>query len=542
MPLELTTGDEPKLSAALKSSERTAWIKAVKEEFSTLRAAATWNEDCAPPPGAKILPSGIILKLKRDENGQPKRFKARLVARGNLQDSFTYDIELYAPVACIESVRTLLAVAIAKGWVTHHLDIKGAFLYASLADTDEIYVRLPVIPGTSERSGKVVKLLKSLYGLRQAPKLWYGHLASALQRMGFKRSRTTDCLFSRVKKTETVHLLVYVDDLLMVGTETAVSRVKQELARRFTTSDLGECTHFLGIKVERRTNGLFLSQKAYAERIVEKAGMEDAKVANTPLPLSHPLYEERTGTSDAEREFMRRAPYRQLLGSLLFLATRTRPDIATAVSMLAKFQSDPSIKHWKTLKTLIRYVKGTTGTGILLPGGAGVALTAWSDADWARDQSRRRSRSGYLLTVNGGPVVWSSKLQNATTLSTTEAEFYALSSCVRDVQWMRAVLDELQGHQGKPTVIYQDNLGTIRWTEDVQGLRKVKHIGIRYHFVRDAVEDKDVTVVYTESAKNRADSLTKILPGEPFGIHRRWLGCYAPDELTCPRGGVSKDD
>ena len=313
--------------------------------------------------------------------------------------------------------------------------------------------------------------------------------------MGFKKSTATDCLFSRVQKTETVHLLVYVDDLLIVGTLNAVSRGKRELAMKFTTTDLGVCRHFLGIKVDRRPNGIFLSQGSYAERIVEKAGMEDAKTAATPLPMSHPLYEDRADLPAVEREFMERAPYRRLLGSLLFLATRTRPDITTEVSMLAKFQSDPGIKHWQSLKTLIRYVKGTTDTGIFLPAGdEGVVLTAWSDADWARDQTRSRSRTGYVITVNGGPVVWASKLQNATTLSTTEAEFYALSSCIREVQCLRALLSDLQGQQQGPTVVYQDNLGAIRWTEDVQGLRQVKHVHTRYNFVSDAVESRDVIV------------------------------------------------
>ena len=153
---------------------------------------------------------------------------------GNHQKLVLY-IELYAPVACIDAVRTLLAVAIAKGWVTLHLDIKGAFLYAELGLDEEFWVRLPVIPGSSERSGKIVKLRKSLYGLRQSPKLWYGHLAATLGRLGFTRSKVNDCLFSRVTRTEAVHLLVYVDDLLIVGTADAVAQVKKELARRYKT-------------------------------------------------------------------------------------------------------------------------------------------------------------------------------------------------------------------------------------------------------------------------------------------------------------------
>ena len=210
MPIGVTTNDEPKLSVALKSPERSSWLKAIEEEFNTLRSAKTWDENCFPPAHAKVLPSHIILKLKRDENGRPKRFKARLVVGGNHQKLVLY-IELYAPVACIDAVRILLAVAVSQGWVTLHLDIKGAFLYARLGNEEEIWVRLPAIPGSTDRSSKVVKLRKSLYGLRKSPKLWYGHLAATLRQLGFTRSKANDCLFSRVTKTEAVHLLVYVD-------------------------------------------------------------------------------------------------------------------------------------------------------------------------------------------------------------------------------------------------------------------------------------------------------------------------------------------
>lgn len=171
-----------------------------------------------------------------------------------------------------------------------------------------------------------------------------------------------------------------------------VTRVKEDLAKRFTTSDLGKCTHFLGLKVDRKADGMFISQSAYAEKIVETAGMEESKPVSCPLPLSHPLYEDREEPSVEEKTFMRREPYRKILGSLLFLTTRNRPDIMAAVSMLAKFQSDPSVKHWKSLKTVVRYVYVTKEYGEFLPSDKKLKLSGWSDADWARDHE------------NAGPV------------------------------------------------------------------------------------------------------------------------------------------
>ena len=163
---------------------------------------------------------------------------------------------------------------------------------------------------------------------------------------------------------------MYVDDILVVGVRTAVQGVKKRLSSLFNTTDLGTCTHFVGMKVERRPSGLFLSQRPFAEKIVELAGMTNAKPTHAPLPLSHPLYAEKKTPSPMDEEAMRNFPYREVLGSLLFLATRTRPDLATAVSMLGKYQEAPMVEHWKSMKSVVRYLNASpkfqTGTALYL--------------------------------------------------------------------------------------------------------------------------------------------------------------------------------
>ena len=293
----------------------------------------------------------------------------------------------------------------------------------------------------------------------------------------------------------------------------------------FTTTDLGACTHFIGMKIERLPNGLFLSQRPFAEKIIALAGMKNAKPTKTPLPLSHPLYKEKITPTRQDTDAMRNIPYREVLGSLLFLATRTRPDLATAVSMLGKFQQAPLVEHWKSMKSVVRYLIHTIDHGLLLPNGQEALLEAWSDADWARDHHKRRSRSGYLITVGGGPVVWASRLQTLTAQSTTEAEFISLAHCVREIHWIRSTLSELNASQSAPTVLHQDNLGTISWTTEVQGLRRVKHIGIRYHYVRDAVDSKKIQIQYTTSSENKADGRTKVLVTTPFDNFCRSVMC-----------------
>ena len=256
---------------------------------------------------------------------------------------------------------------------------------------------------------------------------------------------------------------------------------------------------------------------------METANMTSAKPANNPLPLAHPLYEELVDVSKEEEKEMKSVPFRKVLGALLYLCTRTRPDIATAVSMIAKFQSKPTLKHWKLVKQVVRYLIGTDNYGLLLPKND-EGLQCWADADSARDLTKRRSRTGVLITYNGGPVTWISKMQTTTAQSTSEAEFNALSHGIRELKWIREVLNETNMTQSGPTVVYQDNLGSISWTEDTQGLRRVKHVGIKYHFVRDSIETKHVEIKYTPSHLNRSDSLTKVLIGNEFVQHRQWVG------------------
>lgn len=266
-----------------------------------------------------------------------------------------------------------------------------------------------------------MKLRKSLYGLRQAPKLWYKLFTSLLLKNGFSRSSVNDCLFQKTTKNRVIYLLLYVDDILLFGEEDNISSVKQFLSKHFTTTDLGICRHFLGLKFEYSPAGIFISQRPFIEKIILSASLENTKPLSTPLPLSHCLYEKIEQMSKEEAEFMSTIPYRSILGSLIFLSTSTRPDISTAVSMLGKFQEIPGRQHWKLFQHVVRYLIGTKEYGIFLPKGCTCTLTAWSDADWALDASNRRSRTGYLLTIDGSPIVWCSKLQSSTSLSSTEA-------------------------------------------------------------------------------------------------------------------------
>lgn len=523
-PLGISANDEPTLKTALHCNERLQWIDAIDEEYELLVKNKTWEPVDYVKREEKQLPSGIVLKLKRDAEGRPVRYKARVVARGNFQSEPEQYIDLYAPVASIDLVRTVLAVSVALGWDIEHVDVKGAFLNALLAAESRYVLRLPSIPGSKYFRGQLVRLIKSLYGLRESPKMWYAELNRSLRHFGFVQSAHSDSLFMRTGLNP-VYIVAYVDDLLIFGAKSAVQWAKSSLRSKFVTTELGPCTHYLGVRVERTKTDIHLSQESFIKRVIDLAGLSDAKPCPTPLPMSHCLYEKQQDVTDEEQAQMERVPYRAVLGSLLYLATRTRPDIATAVSMLAKFQSSPSMRHWKAMKHVCRYLLGTASYGIrFCRGSSRPVLTAWTDADWARDQDKRRSRTGYVLRLSGGPVVWCSKMQTSVATSTTEAEFDALATTVRDVIWVRAIIQDLGQPVTKPTVVFEDNLVSISWTDTAQGLRNVKHVGIKYQYVREAVKCKAVEVRFTPTERNCADTLTKALIGELFRLHRLGIG------------------
>lgn len=270
-----------------------------------------------------------------------------------------------------------------------------------------------------------------------------------------------------------------------------------------------------------------LTQTTFASSIVELAGLQDTKPAPTPLPVSHCLYEGVKEVTEEEKFLMQDVLYRAVLGSLLYLSTRTRPDIATPVSMLAKFQSAPAPQHWKTMKHVVRYVKGAVNFSLRYRRMKSVPmLTACTDAYFAREIETRRSRIGCTIFLGGAFFSWYCKLQTTVAMFRTEPEFDALAVTVCEVIWAPAALKDLGAKTEMPTVIFEDKLVSIKWTGTVQGLRNVKQVVIKYQYVREHVQSETVEVRYTPTEQNRADMLTKALIGNLFRTHRKSL-CVA---------------
>lgn len=272
----------------------------------------------------------------------------------------------------------------------------------------------------------------------------------------------------------------------------------------------------LAVKFERRQNGsITLSQEEYIDQLLDRFGLQDAKGAITPMEIKPSFFFE-DGTDDCVD-----LPYRELIGGLLYLAQRTRPDISFSVAKLAQFCSKFNGNHWNAAKRVLRYVKETKNYRITYQA-TGQPLTAYSDADWASCTKDRKSVSGYILMLAGAPVFWRSAKQTAVALSTMEAEYISMAACAREVVWMRELLKSLDLGEiiEDSTLIWCDSQAAIVHASSYIDKSRTKHIAIKHHFVRERVMDGTIRLKYVPTEQNPADLLTKPLNRNLHENHR----------------------
>ena len=311
--------------------------------------------------------------MKLNSDGSLNRYKARLVALGNKQEyGVDYD-ETFAPVAKMTTIRTVLSIAASKGWSLHQMDVKNAFLHGDL--TEDIYMTPP--QGLFSSSTGVCKLKRSLYGLRQAPRAWFEKFRTTLLGFSFTQSQYDSSLFIQTTATGIVLLLIYVDDMVITGSDhESIQRLKQQLQASFHMKDLGNLHYFLGLEVHSGPTGLFLHQQKYTDDLISLAGLQTAVPVDTPLEVNVKYLR------DEGDILPNPLLYRQLVGSLNYL-TITRPDISFAVQQVSQFMHSPRHLHLAAVRRIIRYLKGTSHRGLFFPTGTSLTLVGYSDADWA---------------------------------------------------------------------------------------------------------------------------------------------------------------
>ena len=488
---------------AMKGDKKNLWKDAMKKEMESLHSNEVW-ELVPPPENRKVIGSKWVFKVKVKADGTIERYKARLVAQGFSQRrGLDYD-ETFCPVVRGESVRSVVALAASKKLLLHQMDVTTAFLNGTLEE--EVYM---VQPEGFVVDGKVCKLKKSIYGLKQSPRCWNTTLDSHLKTMGLKQSNADPCLYT-APGGEMVIVAVYVDDIL-IATETTkkMKEIKSALSSRFEVKDLGELKSFLGMHVKQDAQKIWIGQPAYATKILEKFRMVDSKPVTTPVETSMKLQDGDTG-SDADQSV-----YQSAVGSLLYLSNWTRPDITYAVSRAARYCADPKNEHWIAVKRIIRYLKGTVDNGIEYVKGRSGDLTGYCDADWAGDVNDRKSTSGYVFNICGSPVSWRSKKQTCVALSTAEAEYVALTSAAQEAVWLSSLLAEIGRREKAATIIYDDSQSALAMSKNPQFHGRAKHIDIKYHYVREQVDKGTIQLQYCSTEEMLADILTKGLNRKP---------------------------
>ncbi|KAJ9525182.1 hypothetical protein QJQ45_020705, partial [Haematococcus lacustris] len=473
--------DTPTVAEALAGPMADLWIEAMNAELASLHANQTWCLE-ERPANARVLPTKWVLKVKRDAAGNIEKLKARLVAKGFYQQSGVDVGDVYAPVSKHTTLRTLLAKAAAENMEIHQLDFETAFLNGKLEPGEVIYVQQP--EGFEEGSTNTVcRLQKALYGLRQAPRAWHARLCEELLSMGFKASEADPALFTLQLSTGMVYLLVYVDDCLLCtqqGDTAGLAHVKKQLSSAFKLKDLGEARWFLGMQPTRdRAEGTIkLDQHKFIQELVTANSKSAAH--SKPLPMAPAVKLVREG--DALDTTLHH--YSALVGSLLYLTCCTRPDIAFAVGALARHMSAPTKQHWAAACSVLCYLKGTADQGLLFGGVSG--LQGFSDADYAGDKDTARSTTGYIFTLNGGAISWSSRLQPTVAMSTAEAEYMAASSAAKEALWLRKLMRDLQ-LDASCVHLGCDNQAAIQLLHNPMATSRAKHIDVHHHFVRERI-------------------------------------------------------
>lgn len=506
---------------AINSHEAKKWIKAVREELEAHKNNETWT--LVPRRhDRKPIDSKWIFKLLRDTSGEVYRYKARLCARGFLQKEGLDYTETFSPVVRYDSLRVLLAIVTEKDLELVQFDVRTAFLHGELKE--DIYMEIPegLTVKKEENQDVVCKLNKSLYGLKQAPRCWSEKFREFLKQFKFKESEADKCVFrGRVEETD-VYLALFVDDGLIAAESSRVLEKVVESLRNAFEITLGDGHIFVGIQIERNRDNktMFLHQRAYTNRIIKKFEMCDAKATNLPADPHAALIKNNSGEGNSSK-----VPYREAVGSLMFLAIVSRPDIAYAVNSVSKFLNDYDNSHWQAVKRIFRYLIGTSDVGIeFTSGGSTCELIGFSDSDFASDVVTRRSTTGYAFCLANGIVTWSSQRQKLVTLSTTEAEYVAAAAAAKEAVWLRKLLNDLGCRPIGATILSIDNQSAIRLIKNSEFHKRTKHIDVKFHYIRETVESGEVSVQYVPTDMQRADIFTKALPKNKFSFLCSSLG------------------
>ena len=409
-------------------------------------------------------------------------------------------------MARYDTIRTLLAVAASRNMKLKQFDVKTAFLYGELEE--EVYLEQP--EGFDDGSGHVCRLKRSLYGLKQAPRCWNKRFISFMEKVGLKNSSADPCLFYRTHEGSFLSIAIYVDDGLVIGNKDKEIEMFLKLMQEEFRITIGSLENFLGMQVKCQIDGsISVSQESYTNKILQKFNMAEAKGVSTPASREE---------SNNHKDISGKVPYREAMGSLMYLAAATRPDIAFAVNKAARVMDKPAEKDWNNVRRIFRYLRSTSNYGLRYTRGP-AKLKVFSDADFAGDEVTRHSTTGVIATFADSAVSWTSQLQKTTALSTTEAEIIAASEGAKELVWLKRLLSELLPDFVKETtVLYIDNASAIKLTKNPEYHKRSKHIEVRHFYVRERYLNGDFRIEHIDGRRQPADLLTKPIEHARFKV------------------------
>ena len=504
------------------------WIEALEKEIRALEEHGVWEEVRWEDAQGEVIPSHFVMKIKRRPDGTLEKFKSRLVVAGNRMDS--YDFETFAPVAAWSTVRMIMILALAWGWYTCTCDYANAFIHSLLPASTPVWIRLPK-GYTSEVAGRTcLKLKKSLYGTNFAPKLWTDTLKAALLAYGLTQSTVDPCLFSKPG----VMIASYVDDLFCAFKDPSERDrfLKSMKEQGFTLTMSDEADSFLGIKFDRLSDDKFhLTQPALIDKIIEATNMQGCNRVATPAVPGTPLGKDKSGPLMTDTW-----SYKSVCGMLLYLSNNSRPDICYAVSQVCRFSHEPRQSHAAAVKRIVRYLSGTKDKGTYFQPTKALTVDCMSDADFCglykndamEDTDSAKSRMGYVIKLAGCLLECKSQLISSVCLATAEAEYYALSHCLRALIPIRRTLEDLVKTLGLSQEIsatisssaYTDNTACLTIARDHRLTQRTRYYHAQYHHFWQHVDNGTVVPKPIETALMDADYFTKGMPKAGFESNR----------------------
>lgn len=464
----------------------------MRDELEIIEQRDVW-EIVDKPQNKNIIPSRWVFTIKRDPNGDIIKFKARLVAGGHRQKYGVDYKEIYSPVVDFSVIRYCFSYFVAYlKWTHRQIDVKGAYLYGKLYH--EIYMRQP--PGF-ETDGKVALLKKSLYGLHQSGLEWFRELNKIVTELGFESLPHIKCGF---KWNDIAVILVYVDDMTIfaidqITAEKVINKIKEKLE----ITELGPIRKFLGVNFVDANGSYGVHQRDYI----------DSLYPNIPFVFTNlPIVINENDNSEREDIYEENSEYRKVVGSLMYLMTKTRPDIAFALNYFSQRCEKHSKQDWEGLCRLLNYVRSTKDKILNLKSDENV-FYLYTDASLGPKFSARHSISGHMILFGKSVVSWKTEKQKSVSIGSAEAEYIALSEAIRELVWFRNIVLDFKFVAEPPFKIFCDNLSAISFAENEISNKRAKYIDIRYHHIRSVLKELNWNISYVKSNENWADYMTK---------------------------------